>query len=184
MCSFSLRRPLLRYRLDWKWCQIEFNFWAVCSSPMSWWFCWLSVEGSQFPHLFTPKCAVSASAVHCLPTTWTVIYVRLKGNPNFQFSYWAQWSYILVLVFWPILSSTIRRQGPSYTNAMFYLSLGEQEIKIFIWGKVLLCSFFYIVNLNLYSFGPHPVGDYGCQMGQSFRVNHFEWELRVGRRPR
>ena len=67
---------------------------------------------------------------------------------------------------------------------MFYLSLGEQEIKIVIWGKVLLCSFFYIVNLNLYSFGPHPVGDYGCQMGQSFRVNHFEWELRVGRRPR
>ena len=116
---------------------------------------------------FTPKYAVLASAACCLPTTWTVIYVRLKGNPNFQFSYWAQWSYIF---FWPILSSTIRRQVPSYTNAMFYLSPGEQEIKIFIWGKVRLCSFFYIVNLNLYSFGPHPVGGYGCQMGQSFRV--------------
>ena len=106
----------------------------------------LIISLRQLIYTFTPKYAVLASTACCLPTTWTVILVQLKGNPNFQFS--------------------------------------EQEIKVFIWGKVLLCSFFYIVNLNLYGFGPHPVGDYGCQMGQSFRVNHFEWELRVGRRPR
>ena len=29
---------------------------------------------------------------------------------------------------------------------MLFLSLGEQEVRIAIWGRVLLCSWFYVVN--------------------------------------
>ena len=32
-------------------------------------------------------------------------------------------------------------------NEILFLSLGEQDIKIAIWGRVLLCSWFYVVNL-------------------------------------
>ena len=35
---------------------------------------------------------------------------------------------------------------------MFFLSLGEQEIKITIWARVLLCLFFNVVNLDLSKF--------------------------------
>ena len=48
---------------------------------------------------------------------------------------------------------------------MLFLSLGQQEIKIAIWGRVLLCSWFYVVNLPLGKFAAH-----GCQGCQSFLV--------------
>ena len=58
---------------------------------------------------------------------------------------------------------------------MFFLSLGEQEIKIAICRRVLLFSFFYVVNLTVGKFGPHPGGVRG--------VNRSKWEVRVASGP-
>ena len=46
-----------------------------------------------------------------------------------------------------------------------FLNLGVQKLKIAIRGRVLLCMFFCVVNLDVGKFGPYPVGGYGYQGG-------------------
>jgi hypothetical protein len=63
---------------------------------------------------------------------------------------------------------------------MVFLSLGEQEIKIAICRVVLFFSFFYLVNLSVCKFGPHPGGG---GAGGVRGVNRSKWEVRVASGP-
>ena len=59
---------------------------------------------------------------------------------------------------------------------MFALGLGEQEIKIAVFERVLLCLWFCVVNFNLSKFLWVVMGVRG--------VNGFTWELKIGIAPR
>ena len=59
---------------------------------------------------------------------------------------------------------------------MFVLGLGEKEIKIAIWARVLFCSWFCVVNLDFSKFLWVVTDVKG--------VNRFMWELKVGSGPR
>ena len=55
-----------------------------------------------------------------------------------------------------------------FLNYMSKPSYDASLREIAIWGDVLFFPLFCLGDLAVGKFGPHPVGGYGCQGGQSF----------------